>query len=230
MKMPNNSDENESMENQTEPKLRNINEEKETPKEKPKGADIRLKVLAAAILLLFLFVAVKSSFTKASLMSQMNDKQKILKETEEIASKYGIKKDKDGNIIVPDVETTTASGSAVEAGDASTLDSFVKLLLNWNGQSGYEKVRQTLINEWSFSKDCKLLTSFMPEITDESDVSMVLSEYDTFVVSETDEGNAYFLVCTVKSNINSSPFANIGLQIKINKEGTITNVTAQTLS
>lgn len=230
MKVTNNLDEN--MEMETGPKLRNINEEKPVEEEKPKGADVRLKVAAIVILGFIVFLGVKGTLTKTSLTSQINKQQKELKTVQKEAKEYGIEEDEDGNLILPDAEINTVTGTSnIEENDAATLDSFAKLLLTWKGQSEYNKVRETLINEWGFADGCKLLTNFMPVTEEELDANMSLSEYSTYVLSEDEDGTSYFLVCTVRNTIDgTSATGTVGLQIKLNKEHKITNITAQTLS
>lgn len=214
------------------PKLGNINDEKETPKEVPAGADIRLKILAFIILAIAIFIGVKGAFTKMSLGSQITEQKDLLIEAKKTASEYGITEDEDGNLIVPDMDADMANKNQnINENDTRTLDSFAKLLLTWRGQSGYNKVRQTLIDEWGFSNDCKLLSSFMPETGEELNANMSLSNYATFVTSEDESGTGYFLICTVRNTIDGASASGIvGLQIRLDKESKITNVTAQTIA
>lgn len=230
MKLTNNSEE--TMETEVTPKLRNLNEEMPVEEEKPEGADIRIKILVLILLGLIVFLATKGALTNRSLLSQIAEQQKELDTIKSEALKYGIKEDDDGNLIIPDIDSDSLSSSAnVEEGDAATLDSFAKLLLNWKGQSGYNEVRQTLIDEWGFSEDCKLLTTFMPATTEELNANMNMSEYSTYILSESDEGCSYFLICTVRNTIDGTSAAGtVGLQIKLNNDHNITNITAQTLS
>ena len=58
----NNLDNDNKMELQSGPKLRNVYDEAEVPEEKPEGADFRLKLGAAAILALILIVGIKLIF------------------------------------------------------------------------------------------------------------------------------------------------------------------------
>lgn len=237
MKLPTNkSDKN--MEAQAGPKFRNINEEREVTEEKPKGADVRLKVLACVILILAVFVGIKGTITKSSLTSQVTDQSKELEEARKTASGCGIEIDDDDNIILPEIDTSLKPSTAnIPEGDLKTLDDFTKLLLNWKGQEGYKKVRETLINEWGFSADCKLLSSFMPETAEELNVNMSIPMKDNrpdstiFTVAKSEEGNTYFLICPVRNTVNGTSASGIvGLQIKLSKESKITNITAQTLS
>lgn len=235
MKMPVNKQDND-MEIQAGPKLRNIHEEKEAPREKPKGADKRLKICAVVILALILFVGIKGSITKTSLTSKVSKQQKLLTEAQDKAHEYGIAKDDNGELVLPDTAIGDADASSLEPGSAEernmeTITSFTKLLLNWKGQSGYNEARQTLIDEWGFNEKGRLLTSFMPELKEDINANMSMSGNPTVFVLSNEDGNiAYFLICTVRNTIDgTSASGTVGIHLTINEDGTLSNVTAQTL-
>lgn len=220
---------------QTGPKLRNIHEEKDIIEDAPDGADIRLKLAAAAIGILIAFVGVKGSVTNGKLASQLEEQQKLFTAAQAEALMYGITKDDDGDLVIPvseePVNVSDLDWDSVEQRNTELLSSFTKLLLNWKGKSGYEKVRQKLMDEWEFAENSKLLTSFMPEMDDELDANMSLSSYTTFVLSNDSKNMSYFLICTVRNTINgTSATGLVGIRITINENGTVSNVTAQTLS
>lgn len=221
---------------QSGPKLRNIHEEKEVLEEKPAGADIRLKLLVAGIAVFILIVGIKGSITKSSLTSELSEQQTLLKEAQAEALLYGITEDEDGDLVIPETNTSTVNVSeldwdSIEQRNTELLSSFTSLLLNWKGQSGYNKVREKLINNWNFTEESRLLTTFMPEMEEELDANMSLSGYTTFVLTNDGKNMSYFLICTVRNTINGiSATGTVGVTITINEDGTISNVMAQTLS
>lgn len=223
---------------QTGPKLRNINEELEEPKEIPVGADPRLKLLVVVIVVLIAIIGIRGHFTKSSLMSQLEEQQKQLDIVRAEALAYGITEDEDGDLTLPVTDSNKSSvdisdleWNSIDERNTQLLSSFTKVLLNWKGQSGYQKVRQTLIDDWKFTENSKLLTSFMPEMDDDIDANMSLSNYSTFVLTNDGKNMSYFLICTVRNTINgTSATGTVGINITINEDGSISNVTAQTLS
>lgn len=220
-----------------QPKLRNIHDKVDEPvEETPESADIRLKLAAGAILALILFVGIKGTITKASLTSQFNDQEKLLTEARAEALLYGITEDEDGDLIMPvnEKETPTDVSSleweSVAQRNKSLLDSFVEILLHWEGNKGYDKARQTLMDEWGFAENSQLLSVFMPE--DDGDKNMKPEEkYSMYELSNDGKNVSYFLICTVHSTINKhSADGTVGIRLTINEDGTMSNVTAQTLS
>ena len=150
---------------QAGPKLRNIHEEKDIPEEIPEGADMRLKLCVAAIAVFILIVGIKGAITKSSLSAQLEEQNKLLTAAQAEALLYGITEDEDGDLVLPITDTDTSvdvselDWDSVEQRNTELLSSFTSLLLNWEGQDGYENVRQKLINDWEFTEDSKLLSS-----------------------------------------------------------------------
>lgn len=222
---------------QAGPKLRNIHEEKDIPEEIPEGADMRLKLCVVAIAVFILIVGIKGAITKSSLSAQLEEQNKLLTAAQAEALLYGITEDEDGDLVLPitdtdiSVDVSELDWDSVEQRNTELLSSFTSLLLNWEGQNGYENVRQKLINDWEFTEDSKLLSSFMPPMDEELNANMSLSGYSTFVLSNDGKNMSYFLICTVRNTINrTSATGTVGIRITINEDGTVSNVTAQTLS
>ena len=94
-----------------------------------------------------------------------------------------------------------------------------------------------MLNDWEFTEDSRLLTRFMPEMDEEINASMSLSDYTTFVLSNDGKNMSYFLICTVRNTVTGSATGEkrsttgtVGIRITINEDGTLSNVMAQTLS
>lgn len=233
MKMLQN-DQNQEDQVQAGPKLRNIHDEAEVSIEKADGPDKRLVFGAAVILLFTLFVGIRGSISCKSLSSQIEAQNKLLTDAKAEALLYGITTDSDGDLVVPEVNTDSTDVSeldwdSIEQRNKQLLDAFTSTLLNWTGKTGYDNVRQKLINDWKFTEDSKLLTAFMPPV-DELDANISLSSYKTFVLSDDGKNLSYFLICTVRSTVDGgSANGTVGIRITINEDGTISDVTAQTL-
>lgn len=244
MKISQNNLDDNTMEVQTGPKLRNIHDEAEVPEEKPEGADVRLRIGVIVIAALILFVGIKGSITKSRLESDYEAAQRLYTETEAEALLYGITQDDDGDLVVPDTEPISVDISELEWTDIDTrndalLQEFASLLLNWEGTTQYEKVRQTLITDWGFNeKNSRLLTSFMPALDEDLDASIALQGKPTiYPLEETSKSRSYFMICTVRTTTNvskptyeSKPAGLVGIQITIaNEDAKVSNVAAQTL-
>lgn len=224
------------MEVQTGPKLRNIHDEAEVPEEKPEGADIRLRIAVAAIAALTLFIGIKGFITKSRLVDQLEEQKSLYTQAHAEALLYGIVEDEDGDLIIPDISTGSVNASdldwdSLDVRNETLLNEFAGLLLNWGGTSEYNKVRQTLIDEWGFKENSKLLSSFMPELDEELTANISLQGKPTIYLLDTNgKDMSYFLICTVRNTINSrSAVGLVGIQITINEDGTISNTMAQTL-
>ncbi len=222
---------------QAAPKFKNIHDNKDIiPDEKPAGADIRLKIGVIGIAALIIIIGIKGAATKSSLTSQLEEQKKLLDTAQAQALIYGITEDDEGELIIPVTETDASvdiselDWGSIEQRNNTLLSSFTSLLLNWEGQKGYEKVRQKLMADWEFTEDSNLLTYFMPQIDKELDANMSLSGYTTFVLDNDGKNMSYFLICTVRNTIDStSASGTVGIRITINEDGTISNVMAQTL-
>lgn len=226
---------------QTGPKLRNIHDEKEIIEEKPEGADVRLKIAVIVLGILIAFIGIKGFITKSSLMSQVEEQQKLLTAAEAEALMYGITEDEDGDLVIPEVEEPvnvsdmdwSSKWDSISARNMDLLDSFAHLLLDWDGNNEYEKNRQTLINDWGFTENNKLLSSFMPKMDDDMDAHMTLPKgsVKSFLLENDGKNMTYFLLCDVRNTVNGiSANGKIGIHITINENGTVSNVFAQTIS
>lgn len=222
---------------QSGPKLRNINDEGTEIVEEPReGADIRLKLVVAALILFIVIIAVKGNVDKLSLTSQLDAQQKTFKKTEAEASKLGITKDENGDLTVPEIEEEPSDAlegdsTDIEQRNAKRLDDFTAALLTWKGRDGYNAVRQTLINDWGFDENSQLLSTFMAPLTEDINANMSRSTYDTFVLTNDGKTMSYFLKCTVYNTINdTSAPGTVGILVTVNEDGSLSDVTAQTLS
>lgn len=226
------------LDTESKPRFRNVNAggEASVPEEPSDGPDKRLVAAAAILLVLILFVGLRGSFANKSLSAKVKGQEEAFNKAQAEALLYGITIDEDDEVVLPETEPTDVTEldwDSVEARNKEILDSFTKVLLNWQGQKGYNEVRQTLMDDWSFAKDSDLLRRFMPE-SDKIDTNISLSGYTPFVLSDDAEGMSYFLICSVRTTIDTgkddkSETGSIGVQITINKEGTISNVSAQPL-
>lgn len=234
MKLSDTNIEQKNKEVETGPKLRNIHDVAEVPEEKPEGADKRLIIAACVILFFTVLVGIRGSLANKSLSTKLEAQNKLLTDAKAEALLYGITTDSDGDLVVPEVNTDSTDVSeldwdSIEQRNKQLLDAFTSTLLNWTGKTGYDNVRQKLINDWKFTEDSKLLTAFMPPV-DELDANISLSSYKTFVLSDDGKNLSYFLICTVRSTVGGgSANGTVGIRITINEDGTISDVTAQTL-
>lgn len=219
-----------------EPKFRNIYEEKEVfSDESTPGVDFRIKLVIGFLGILILVSVIRGSITESSLTSRLEEQQKLLDSTKAEALVYGITEDEDGELVYPEPKEPTdisdMKWDSVEERNRELLASFTDVLLHWEGASGYTKARQSLIDDWEFKEDSRLLTSFMPVLDDELNASMTCSGYTPFVLENDGKNISYFLICKVRNTIDgTAATGTVGIRITINEDGTISNVTAQTLS
>lgn len=239
------SDNNEIEEIQSGPKFRNIHDDsgKDIIEEKPEGADSRLKISALIILILVIIMGVKGSISNSSLASQLEEQNIKLTEAKAEALLYGITEDEDGDLVLPEsqepVNVAELDWDSVEQRNTELLNSFTKVLLNWEGKSGYEQARHTLMSDWEFAEDSRLLTNFMRELTEKDldengNFNASMSIYgtpETYPLSNDGKNMSYFLICEVMNTVgDNSAIGTVGIRITINEDGTISNVTAQTLA
>lgn len=224
------------------PKLRNINNKGEDiiPDEKPEGADKRLIAAAIVLLVFIVIIGVKGNIQKSTLAKQLETQTAQLTEIKAEALLLGITEDDDGDIVVPDVQepqnVQDLSWDSIEQRNDALIKSFVKCLLTWNGNTEYEAKRQELIDTWKFTEDSRLLSSFMPPLEDGEilEGAMACPVDPTIFVLENngkDKPMSYFVICTVRKKIGTTKAdGTVGIRLTINTDGTISNVTAQTLS
>lgn len=237
MKISQNENQEMPLEAESKPRFRNVNETAEASAldETIEGPDKRLVAAALVLFVLILFVWLRGTMTNNSLSAKVKGQEEAFSKAQAEALLYGITIDEDNEVVLPESDPKPAaiSESDVEARNTEILDSFTKVLLNWQGQEGYNKVRQTLIDDWNFTTDSDLLRRFMPE-SDKIDTNISLSGYTPFILSDNADGMSYFLICSVRTTIetgdgNSSETGSIGVEITINKDGTISKVSAQPL-
>ncbi len=225
---------------QATPKLRNINnkEDEDIIKDEHTGADIRLKLGAAAIFAFILIIGIKGNITNSSLEKKLTAQNKLLTEAKAEALLYGITEDEDGDLVIPEsegpVNVNELDWDSIETRNNALLESFAQCILNWNGKNEYEAKRQALINDWEFTEDSRLLTTFMPKL-DPDDVMEGSMKFvgpaTIFPLENNGKDMSYFLICTVRKSISgTSADGTVGIRITINEDGTISNVSAQTLS
>lgn len=227
---------------QSGPKLRNINNKGEDiiPDEKPEGADIRLKIAAIVMLVFVIIIGIKGNIQKSSLTKQLEEQKAVLAEIQAEALLLGITEDDDGDLIVPAVDTPQnvqeLSWDSVEDRNVALINSFVKSLLNWSGNNEYNEKRQYLIDYWKFTENSRLLTTFMPPLEEGEILEGKMScpvDPTIFILENNgkDKPMSYFLICTVRKTVgNTKADGTIGIRLTINADGSISNVTAQTLS
>lgn len=215
---------------QSGPKLRNINDESDVTVEKPEGADIKLKIGAVVLLVLVVIMNIRGAMTKSSLKSQLAEAEQHLTEVKSEALLLGITEDEDGDLVIPEVEEPV-----------DVADLFTKELLNWEGSAGYTQTRNTLIETWEFKEDSRLLSSFMPDIENDEDKKKSIdtstmsfnpkTNMQKFVLSNDGKNMSYFLICDVYNTIDgNTATGTVGIRMTINADGTISNVTAQTIA
>ena len=224
------------------PKLRNINDKGADiiPDEKPEGADNRLKLAAAVMLLFILVVGIKGHFTTAGLRRQLEENNAQLTAITAEALLLGITADEDGDLVVPEPEgpknVQEISWDSVEERNTEIIKSFTKTLLTWNGNNEYNKQRQYLMEYWKFTEDSRLLSTFMPPLEDGEILEGRMScpvDPTIFILENNgkDQPMTNFVICTVRKQVGETKAdGTVGIQLTINADGTISNVTAQTLS
>lgn len=230
---------------QSGPKLRNINDESDIIEEKPEGANIKLKIGAFVLFALVVIMNVRGAITKSSLESELAAAEKQLTEIKSEALLLGITEDEDGDLVIPEVtepvDVADMDWDSIEARNDELLNSFTKELLNWEGSAGYTKTRNTLIETWEFKEDSRLLSSFMPDIEGDEDQKTAIdsstisfnpkTNMQKFVLSNDGKNMSYFLICDVYNTINSNTATGtVGVRMTINADGTISNVTVQTIA
>lgn len=230
---------------QSGPKLRNINDESDVAVEKPEGADIKLKIGAAVLLVLVVIMNIRGAMTKSSLKSQLAEAEQHLTEVKSEALLLGITEDEDGDLVIPEVEepvdVADLDWDSIEARNDELLSSFTKELLNWEGSAGYTTTRNTLIETWEFKEDSRLLSSFMPDIENDEDKKKSIdtstmsfnpkTNMQKFVLSNDGKNMSYFLICDVYNTIDgNTATGTVGIRMTINADGTISNVTVQTIA
>lgn len=227
---------------QSGPKLRNINDRGEDiiPDEKPEGADKRLKIAAIVLFAFILIIGIRGNIQKSSLTKQLEEQTALLTEIKSEALLLGITEDDDGDIVVPEVEepqnVQELSWDSIEERNNTLIKSFASCLLNWNGNNEYMEKRQQLIDYWKFTEDSRLLSNFMPALEDGEvlDGKMSCPVDPTIFILENngkDKPMSYFVICTVRKQIGSTKAdGTVGIRLTVNADGTISNVTAQTLS
>lgn len=219
----------------TGPKLRNINDEKEPPKEEPSGADTRLKLLVAVLAVFIGVMAVKGAVNKAALTAQLEDQQKALAIIQAEALAYGITEDADGDLVLPVIDMGSYSNGSAETDSIEyrndvMLKAFINDLLKWEGNRGYDAVRQTMADKWGFAEDSRLLTAFMPPTDVELNANMKPSTYQIFVLNNNGKDMSYFIICNVLNTVNGmSAGGVVGIRATIMEDGTMSDVIAQTL-
>lgn len=226
------------------PKLRNINDKGEDiiPDEKPEGADKRLKIAAIVMLIFIVIIGVRGNAQKSSLTKKLEAETAALNEIKAEALLLGITEDDDGDLVVPDVESQTPqnvqelSWDSVEERNTALINSFIKTLLNWNGNNEYNEKRQFLMDYWKFTEDSRLLTTFMPALEEGEILEGKMScpvDPTIFILENNgkDKPMSYFVICTVRKSVGSTKAdGTVGIRLTVNADGSITNVTAQTLS
>lgn len=235
MKITNNGQKEQEIQ-ETGPKLRNINEEKEAPPEKPEGADRRLKFGVAAIAVLAVITIIRGAAGNSGLEAKLEEQRAALDLVKAEALVYGITEDEDGDLVLPYIDMSgpknpsDMSKSSMEERNEERLAEFVKTLLSWKGKSQYDAVRQKLITDFGVPEDGTLLTLFMPPVDEGLDTNMKYDRHTTFMLSNDGKNMSYFILCEVKS-VNGSNRADgiVGVRATVNEDGTLADVTAQTL-
>lgn len=248
MKILQSTSDNNMNDEQEMPKFRNIHDEKDIIEEKPEGVDKRIKISIVAIIIFTIIVGIKGSITKSSLTSQLEEQTKLLDMAQAEALVYGITEDEDGDLVIPvteePVNVSDLDWDSIEQRNIELLvgsdkhdskRSFTELLLNWEGQTGYEKARQELIDYWGFTEDSALLSSFMTSDGKLNGSMKLPGRPKVYVLSNDGKNMSYFLICEVRyysndSEDKTSVDSTIGIHITVNEDGTISDVIAQTLS
>lgn len=217
------------------PKFRNVHDAAEAPEQKPEGADKRLIIGAVAIFICVLVVSISGIVKNSALSNKLAAQNEELGKAKAEALQYGITIDEDGDLVLPEkkqeaTDVAELDWDSIEQRNQKILESFTKTLLNWNGTGSYQKVRETFMEEWEFAENSQLLTSFMPEV-EELDTNISFSgNPQVFVLSDDGKDVSYFLICTVRTMVeNRGHDGVVGIEITINEDGTISNVSAQTL-
>lgn len=221
--------------------MNDVDKGRELIEEKPDGPDKRLVAGAAVLFLITLVIGIKGSITNSSLSSKLAEQQSIYDKAHTEALALGIVEDEDGELIVPEVKdpvnVSDLTWDSVESRNDELLKSFTKEILNYSSLDEYNKTRQTLMDTWGFREDSVLLTTFMPEA--DGDVGSISFNPDTgmkkFVLENDGKKLSYFLICevynTVKTeNGKSSATGEVGVKLTINEDGTMSNVSVQTLA
>lgn len=247
---PGNND-NTEVNEQAGPKLRNINDKGEDIiyDEKPEGADKRLIAAAIAMIVFIVIIVVKGNITNSSLTSQLEEQNKLLSAAQSEALIYGITEDEDGDLVLPSstsAETSTESQNvsdlewdSLEERNNTLLNSFADCILTYNGNNQYNAKRQELIDTWGFTEDSKLLSKFMRPLDEDEVLSTSMkfvSPATIFTLSNDGKNMTYFMICTVRSSSTGSSGntvnadGTVGIRLTINEDGTLSNVTVQTLT
>ena len=232
------------------PKLRNINHaECEVIEETPAGVDWKFKAAAVVLFLLIIGVYVKGTVKINSLTKELDGLNKQLTEIQAEALLLGITEDEDGDVIIPEVtgpvDVAELDWDSIETRNNDLLKSFVKTIFNWDGVTGYNKTRSELMDTWGFTADSRLLSSYMPDISEDTSKQDAIEgtkisckpdqNVQQFVLSNDGKNMSYFLICEVYNTLEtdngtSTAIGTNSVRITINEDGTISNVSVQQLA
>lgn len=167
-------------ETKTEPKLRNIHDDKGVIEEdRPAGADIRLKLGAAVLFVLVVFTIINGSLAKTSLSKQLKEQEDLLTTAQAEALLYNIIEDEDGNLELPElqepVDVAEVDWDSITTRNTELINSFAACLLNWEDTEEYNEKRETLLTDWQFTEDSRLMTYFMTKLEDGQDAGSLRS-------------------------------------------------------
>lgn len=197
-----------------------------------------LIVASVAMIAFTLVIAIKGNITNSSLSEQLEEQNELLADAQDEALTYGITVDDDGDIVMPVSEESQnepeLDWDSVKTRNETLLQSFAECILTFNGNDEYNAKRQQLIDNWGFTEDSDLLSDFMRPLEDgeilEYNMDFV-GPATVFTLSDDGKNISYFLICTVRSSTGStSADGTVGIRITINADGTVSDVTAQTMA
>lgn len=200
--------------------------------EKPSGENlgkIQLFCLFLAVLVVISGFSIFRSFTKTKLEIAEQERQltELRAEIEEYQSSVDEKTPDDSD---PDSSKTTS-----ETGKdyTKTAQDFLKTFLTWDTYSKYTEIRNWLMTDYGLTPDNPVLTSFMPEVPEETfgNSNMRYTDVSIYEMSREDDQVSYFALCSVRNRVDGNVGnGKVAVFYSIGKDGNLSNISAYALA
>lgn len=127
----------------------------------------------------------------------------------------------------------TVSENDRSAKDYSLAREFLKTLLTWDSYQNYSDIRNTLASEYGMAADSQVLSSFMPEISEETlgDSNMRFEDMDAYEVHADGDTIQYFAICSVRNRIDGNVgTGKVAVFYSVHGDGSIHDISAYSLA
>lgn len=133
--------------------------------------------------------------------------------------------------------TDDGDGKTVSTDDTAkftkTVQDFLKTFLTWDTYSKYTEIRNWLMTDYGLTPDSQVLTSFMPEVTEEAlgNSNMRYTDVSIYEVSRDGDLVSYFALCSVRNRIDGNVGnGKVAVFYSIGKDGNLSNISAYALA